>query len=50
MRMPPATGSHSRCSRFIAVDLPAPVCPTSATDVPGLARNDTLDRMLGPPG
>ncbi len=37
----PAVGSHMRCSSDIAVDLPAPVWPTSATDVPGLRREVT---------
>ena len=37
MVMRPEVGSHRRCSSDIAVDLPAPVCPTRATEVPGLA-------------
>ncbi len=46
----PPVGSHSRCSRFIAVLLPAPVEPTSAITLPGCATKDTWDRIAGPPG
>jgi len=48
--MRPETGSHSRCSRLMAVDLPAPVWPTSAVAVPGRAVKLTSVRMFGPPG
>ena len=34
----------------MAVDLPAPVCPTSATVLPGDAAKETSRRMGGPPG
>ena len=46
----PAVGSHRRCSRFIAVLLPAPVWPTRAMTAPGWATKDTSDRIAGPPG
>ena len=39
--MDPVVTSYRRRSNPARVDLPAPVCPTSAVIVPGSARNDT---------